>query len=278
MKKIFTLTLLLASVCCAMAQQNTNRPGWTYNTPKAGNNTYVYVVERGGGTTVNEAINNALLKVLRTTMMRIGAVVSWDEVNSSLQQGTDWGTVAMKYNIPVNKVCECVEQKTEKGYRVAVLCQVAKNGAVYPDFDEFTGCNDTKTYSNGMTVFKSAILPGLGQIGKGHKGKGYITMGGEVLFLSVATMSYIDAQKRLASIQNSVDSETTYCMQAKYKYDVSRIVNITCLSAAGVIYVYNLVRAYSLMPRYKDSGLTFAPTIIPTNDGFTSGLNLTFKF
>ena len=128
-----------------------------------------------------------------------------------------------------------------------------------------------------MAVFKSAILPGLGQIGKGYKLEGYITMGSEGLLLSVATGCYIAAQDDLAAILDTKTS-TTDCMEKKNNYDVLHIANITCLSAAGVIYVYNLVRAYSLMPRYKDSGLTFAPTIIPTNDGFTSGLNLTFKF
>lgn len=98
MKRTYSILVLL-TIAMTMAAQNADRPGWLTNKPTAGNSSYVYVVERGGGSTVNEAINNALLKVMRTTMMRIGAVVSWDEVNSSLQQGTDWGTVTMKYNI-----------------------------------------------------------------------------------------------------------------------------------------------------------------------------------
>lgn len=271
------LLLLAAGFACVAAAQNTERPGWTYNTPKAGNSTYVYVVERGGGTTVNEAINNALAKVLRTTMMRIGAVVSWDEVNNALQNGTDWGTVAMKYNIPVNKVCECVEQKTEKGYRVSVLCQVAKSGAVYPDFDEFTACNDTKKYSDGAALLKSAFIPGLGQMSKSRAGSGVLTLLGEVVLVGGAVGTYYLAQNQLVIMQ---DYNVTYgnYIAAKQSYETYRTANIVCLSAAGALYVYNLVRAYTMTPKYKSRSLSFAPAIMPVDDDLASGINLTVKF
>ena len=271
------LLLLAAGFACVSVAQNTERPGWTYNTPKAGNSTYVYVVERGGGTTVNEAINNALAKVLRTTMMRIGSVVSWDEVNNALQNGTDWGTVAMKYNIPVNKVCECVEQKTEKGYRVSVLCQVAKSGAVYPDFDEFTACNDTKKYSDGAALLKSVFIPGLGQMGKNHFNEGVLTLAGEVVLVGGAALSYSSAQKRLADIRDKSNSVETI-EWSKLRYDVSRTINMTCLSAAGALYVFNLIRAYTMTPKYKNNNLSFTPAVMPTKGGFSSGLTLTFNF
>ena len=277
MKKNILCLLFAAGFACIAAAQNTERPGWTYNTPKAGNSTYVYVVERGGGTTVNEAINNALAKVLRTTMMRIGAVVSWDEVNNALQNGTDWGTVAMKYNIPVNKVCECVEQKTEKGYRVSVLCQVAKSGAVYPDFDEFTACNDTKKYSDGAALLKSVFIPGLGQMGKNHFNEGVLTLAGEVVLVGGAALSYSSAQKRLADIRDKSNSVETI-EWSKSRYDVSRTINMTCLSAAGALYVFNLIRAYTMTPKYKNNNLSFTPAVMPTKGGFSSGLTLTFIF
>ena len=262
------LLLLAAGFASMLAAQNTERPGWTYNTPKAGNNTYVYVVERGSGTTVNEAVNNALLKVLRTSMMRIGAVVSWDEVNASLQQGTDWGAVAMKYNIPINKVCEYVEHKTEHGFLVAVLCQVAKSGAVYPDFDEFTACNDTKKYSDGAALLKSAFIPGLGQMGKQHVGSGVFTLVGEVA---------LAGHKKILPLQKLLDYGPEI-IDIEQKYETCRYVNIVCLSAAGALYVYNLVRAYSMAPKYKNSKLTLGPTLLPMDNGWNSGISLTFKF
>lgn len=267
--------LVLSIFNIAVAQDN--RPGWLDNRPKASNSTYTYVVERGSGVRVADAVNNAILKVMRTTMMRIGAVVSWDEVNSALQKGDDWGTVAMKYNIPINKVCEYVERKTEKGYVVAVLCQVATSGAVYPQFDEFTACTDTRTYSNGMALLKSAIIPGLGQMGKRHYGSGVFTLLGEVVFVGGAAGSYFMAQEELDKMRKHDVSFSAYT-SAKKNYETYRIVNYACIGAAGVLYVYNLIRAYTMTPKYKERTLSFAPTFIPSNEGMTPGVNLTFNF
>lgn len=272
------LSLLLFLLCLANAAVSQDAvPGWTKNTPKAGNSTYVYVVERGSGTTVGEAVNNALLKVMRTTMMRIGAVVSWDEVNSSLQNGADWGTVAMKYNIPVNKVCERVERKTDKGFVVAVLCQVAKSGAEYPNFDEFTACNEIKSYSNGGSLLKSAFIPGLGQMGKRHYGSGVFTLMGEMAFVGGAVGTYYLAQDELATMKK-INVKLNSYKTAKSNYEMYRMANISFISAAGVLYVYNLIRAYTMVPKYKNNRLSFVPTFMPTDEGVASGVNLTFKF
>lgn len=277
MKKTLSF-FLLAFLCLQVTiAQNNDRPGWIDNKPKASNSTYVYVIERGGGSTVNEAINNALLKVLRTTMMRIGAVVSWEEVNSSLQKGADWGTVAMKYNIPVNKVCEYVEQKTERGYRVVVLCQVAKSGAVYPEFDDFTACTDTKSYSDGAALLKSVFIPGLGQMGKNHTTEGVITLLGEVALVGGAVGTYYMAQQELTTMRDRDVSFEDY-QTAKSNYETYRHANIAFISSAGVLYVYNLIRAFTMTPKYKIRSLSFAPSIIPTDNGLASGFNLTFNF
>ena len=255
MKKILLLILSVCFFRMAMGQDN-NRPGWLNNKPKAGNSTYVYVVERGTGTTINDAVNNALLKVLRTTMMRIGAVVSWDEVNGALQQGSDWGAVAVKYNIPINKVCEYVERTTEHGFLVAVLCQVAKSGNEYPDFDDFSACGDTRSYRNGAALVKSALIPGLGQMGKRHYGSGIFTLFGEIVFSGGAVGSYYLAQEQL-TIMKDYNVTLNDFNEAKHMYETYRYVNIACLSAAGALYVYNLVSAYTMTPKYKNRSLSF---------------------
>lgn len=265
--------LMLGLFNLAMAQDN--RPGWLDNKPKAGNSSYVYVVERGGGRTVNEAVNNALLKVMRTTMMRIGAVVSWDEVNSAIQKGDDWGTVAVRYNIPINKVCEYVEQKTDRGYRVAVLCQVAKSGAVYPDFDDFTACGDTKSYNDVESAMKSALLPGLGQISKNHITEGYITMGGEAALLSAGVICYLLGKDQISKMQGD---RPYYFYRGANKYATYRTLNIAFLSAAAALYVFNIYCAYSITPNYRMNYVFLEPTLIKTDQSWTMGLGLTINF
>lgn len=275
MKKISLLLFALGLFNLVMAQDN--RPGWLENKPKASNSTYVYVVEHGGGRTVTEAANNALQKVMRTTMMRIKSSVGWDVVYSALQSGEDWSSVAMRYNIPVNKVCEYIEKKTDKGYIVAVLCQVAKSGAVYPEFDDFTACRDTRGYSDGGALLKSVFIPGWGQMSKRHYGSGIFTLLGEVVFIGGAVGTYYMAQQELATMQDHDVTLEAY-NGAKSNYDKWRMGNIACISAAGVLYVYNLIRAYTMTPKYKERSLSFAPAIIPTNEGLASGLNLTINF
>ena len=69
MKRTFFIVLSLLVACCAVAQQ---APQWTRTTPKAGNQTYLYVCEQGIGNSQQEALNIALSRVFQTTANRIG--------------------------------------------------------------------------------------------------------------------------------------------------------------------------------------------------------------
>lgn len=272
------ISIILLTLCCmgiAVAQTG-DRPGWTMQTPKAGNSTYMYVVERATGTTFQDATNNAILKVFRTTMMRIGSVVSWDEVNGAIQKGTDWGTVAMQYNIPINKVCDYSEKTKGDGYMVWILCQVAKSGAVYPDFEEFSSCRDTKTYNNGMAALKSAIIPGLGQMGKRRYGAGIFTLLGEVTLVGVAIGTYVSGQGYLSDM--SKETNPVLMNQQMDAYNNSITANIVFTAVAGALYVFNIVRAATMTPRYKKDQVAFAPTVMPVNQTYATGISLTFNF
>lgn len=276
-KRISIILLAFCSFGIAVAQTG-DRPGWTVQTPKAGNSTYMYVVERATGTTYQDATNNAILKVLRTTMMRIGAVVSWDEVNGAIQKGTDWGTVAMQYNIPINKVCDYSEKTKGDGYMVWILCQVAKSGAVYPDFDEFSSCRDTKTYNNGMAALKSAIVPGLGQMGKRRYGAGIATFAGEAVLVGLAIYRYNDANFHLSFIQKSAYLEVSEYMNLIDHYNSSRTAFYVFSSAAAVLYAYNVLRAATMTPKYKKDQIALVPALIPADNYLAAGVGLTFNF
>lgn len=269
------LLLFAFAVACTATAQVETRPAWTVITPEPGNNTYMFVVERATGNDYQSALNNALAKVFRTTMMRIGAVVSWDEVNAALQKGDDWGGVAMQYNIPVNKVCEYSE-KIDGGFVVWLLCQVAKSGAIPPEFDSFNGCRDTKNYSNGLAAIRSAVIPGLGQMGKRRYLSGILTLTGEVLLVGGAAYCYIGGM----NIANNAKKETDpiKIVSGVKGYNTYRTLYIACASAAGVLYVYNIVRAATMSPKYKDDRIVFVPSLMPVDQtmgmGFSFTLNL----
>ena len=170
-----------------------------------------------------------------------------------------------------------MEQKTERGYRVAVLCQVAKSGAEYPEFDDFTACADKKSYNDGAALLKSVFIPGWGQMSKRRYGSGILTLIGEVAFVGGAVGTYFLAQNELATMRDRDVSFANF-QSAKANYETYRYANIACFSAAGILYVYNLIRAYTMTPKYKTRSLSFTPSIMPTDYGLASGINLTFNF
>ena len=272
--KRFVFLLLLVATMTAAAQDD--RPGWLSNKPKAGNSTYLYVMERGSGRSVNEATTNAIIKVMRTTMMRLGGS-GYDEMVTLLQQGADWESVAMRYGVPINKVCEYVERRSDKGFLVAVLCQVAKSGNVYPEFDDFTGCGDTKSYNDMEAALKSALLPGLGQIGKNQKVEGIITMSAEAALITSAAVFYFIGETQLQEMYNTGISLNHFAEYAE-GYKTYRNTHITFVSAAAALYVFNIVRAYTMAPRYKTDGIVIAPALMPTDHSLAAGLGLTFNF
>lgn len=275
-RRILFLSLVLCLVQYVAAQSNV-RPEWVDRKPEAGNSTYIYVVERGGGKTVTAAVNDAMKKVMQTTMTRLGGV-GLNKVYEALQNGEDWADVAAQYSIPVNKVCQYVEAKYATGaYRVVVLCQVATKGNVAAVFDDYLDCNTPPKYNNGLAVLESALIPGLGQMSKRRYGSGFFTLLGEMAFVGGAVTTYSMAQQELEIMQKP-DVSFNKFSTARKNYDNYRTAHIACISAAAVLYVFNLVRAGTITPRYKTDKLSFTPEIIPVDDKMAAGINLTLKF
>lgn len=274
MNKRFFFNLILTLIGLTSFSQE--KPGWIYNKPVPENNSYLYVVESAMGLTELEARNQAFARVFQSTAMRIGQPINSDEINRAVQNGTDFNVISAQYNIPINKVCEFTE-KQPNGYRVYILCQVARAGNTIVDFDyEFNGCHDVKQYKNSTALLKSIFVPGLGQMGKHHTKEGVITLCGEAVLLGGGLATYYSAQNQLAIMKNANTSYTDY-MSARSKYNTMRTANTICYAAAAAVYVFNLYRAYSLRPIYNDS-FAFDPVLMPTDNSMAMGVSLTYKF
>lgn len=281
MKK--TVTILLMLVMALWAQSQEKLPGWISKPPKPGNSSYTYVVQHAGGRTQMEARNNALNEVYRTAIMQLGIRVDWEEIEKSLKEGNDWQSIALKYGIPVKRVCEATDKRentqTANPYIVYVLCQVSTDNSQYPKFDEFRGCNDTKSYSNAISLVESIFIPGLGQMTKHRGGHGTGVLLGELVFVGGGVTSYYFAKQELDKMK---DPNVTFAdfQAAKKNYKLFRIANIAAFSAAAALYVGNLFQAYFIKPKYKDNKrlLSFYPSIIPTEDDVAAGVGLTFNF
>lgn len=269
-RTVFIILLTMVSV----AAWGTKRlPSWMNELPKAGNSTIMYVREAGEGSTLTEAVNQAMLRVLQSTANRIGRQFDIQAVDEALAGGSDYQTLSRQYSIPINKVDQCERKLRDGTYRVWVLCQVATSGNVQPQWEELKGTGDDRP---GIALVKSMFVPGLGQIGKGHVAEGTITMVGDVALIGGAVGCYYMAKDKLNVMR---DPQVTYddFTAAQKSYNTLRTTSYILWGAAAGVYVFNLVRAVTAKPRRTDM-LTVAPSVMPTEDGFTPSLSLTFNF
>ena len=146
MKKILFLLLLAMSQMVICAQ---DVPQWVQKKPRPANDTYLYVVERGIGATEMEARNRAMGLVYRSTIERLSLGIDLSSINNVIANGSNYGDSSEAMNVPVNKVCEFIQQEANQ-YAVYVLCQVARYGNIQVSFTDFTHCN--QSFSNQVAM------------------------------------------------------------------------------------------------------------------------------
>ena len=139
MKKLLFLLLLAMSQMLMFAQEV---PQWITKKPRPANDTYLYVVERGVGATEMEARNRAMGLVYRSTIERLALPINLASINEAINNGSNYGEQSEAMNVPVNKVCEYIQQEATQ-YAVYVLCQVAQYGNIPTQFTAFTHCNQS---------------------------------------------------------------------------------------------------------------------------------------
>ena len=139
MKKLLFLLLMAMSQMVICAQEV---PQWVQKKPRPENDTYLYVVERGVGATEMEARNRAMGLVYRSTIERLSLGVDLSSINNAIANGSNYGDSSEAMNVPVNKVCEFIQQEANQ-YAVYVLCQVARYGNIEILFTDFTHCNQS---------------------------------------------------------------------------------------------------------------------------------------
>ena len=266
----FIFILLLANVAAWGAKR---LPPWMNELPRPGNSTYMYVREAGEGATLTEAHNQALLRVMQSTANRIGRPFDAQAVDKALAGGSDYQTLSSQYNIPINKVDQYDERLRDGTYRVWLLCQVAVSGNIQPQWEELRRYGEV---SNWTSLVKSAVVPGLGQMGKGYYAEGWLTLTGELLFVGGGAYSYYTAQQQLEVMRNAATPYADW-HAAQNKYNTFRTASYIAWGSAAVLYLFNLYRAYSMQPR-RTTGLALAPSVMPTGRGFTPSLSLTLNF
>lgn len=247
-------------------------PSWLTTLPKAGNETYMYVREAGEGATYNDAFNQAVARVFQSTANRIGQPFDGQKINNALQSGTTIEYISRQYNIPINKVDDYEVILKDGSHRVFVLCQVAVAGNIQPQWDIYRPEGDI---SNSTALFRS-LIPGLGQIGKGYTGEGVVTLLGEVALVGGGLGCYFMAQDRLHTMN---DYTTTYndFDAARKSYRTLQTTSYICWGAAGALYIYNLIRSYTMKPK-SFSAVVWEPSLISVPNSVAPSLSLTLSY
>ena len=272
MKKQIVLIFVFALIGLVSFAQD--KPGWIYNKPTPANNTYLYDVEWGEGRTAKEAENDAFSKVFRYTAMQIGQPFESSGIDNALQNGIEYSVIARQYNIPINKVCEYSE-KSGGGYKVYILCQVAKSALVTAQWSDFRGCD--RQGIDGMAVLKSALLPGLGQSHKGQTAKGVCFLAGEALCVGGSFV----AQSQRHTYINKMNSTNN---AAQKKFYADRANTFTTVRNIGIgtavaVYVWNVLDAIiskSNHPYASSYGNHVQLTPVITDE--TAALSLSINF
>ncbi len=294
-KRIFLLSLVSFFSLCAFSMRKPEfRPDWVFSAPKPENATYLYTVDHGEGATKREAINQALARVFQSTANRIGSVISTADIAKAINEGTSYEVLAQSMRIPVNKVCEFPKQNKDDSWTVYILCQVAKNAYVTPDFEPCTHCTEHSFYdkrleeyenfvkdsinqientakmlrkkSNARAIAASTFIPGVGQMLKGQGGAGFGFLFGELVLFGGGTACYFIADKQNNLMMQRDISYDDY-IKAKNLKKTYNIAMYCCFGAGAALHIVNMCHAYMCADKKLTKTLSaFEPTIIPINE------------
>lgn len=228
------------------------KPQWMHTLPKASNTSFVFVRETGEAHTLKDARNEALNNVLQDAGFESGVSVetnmsSKDEEHISYLN--DNKTYKLESDFVVNSTIKGKPVELQ-GVKVDEYWERDKNGmyhltALYarsqpnlkPVFDNI---RPTTNYG-AQGLWRSAIVPGWGQMYKGSNLKGGIILGG--------TAACIGAIVFTECMRNSYNSKinTTHNANLKLSYANKRSNYATgrniCIGALGALYVYNIIDA-----------------------------------
>ncbi len=247
-KIVFSAFLFLFSFSMLLGEI---RPEWVGNTPKAGNDSYVFIEVTSYGSDLAGAKIEALKKlasdqqlkksvrisVNRDKSRHIGQNFKNEKFRESIQDQTevDVNISGDVYTLQANEVDSWSTQVPNGMVELHTLYQVAV--APNPTFDE--------TYYStkyGSAAVVRSLIPGWGQIYKGSKAKGWTIIGAEVA--AIGGIIYTENQRSTYESKVNTRGITTNQLKTyKNKMDNFETARNVCIGAAAAIYIYNLVDA-----------------------------------
>lgn len=228
------------------------RPQWMHKLPVPSNLSFVYVVEKADGRTLEEAREACLLRLAdnRQLMNTVHATAERDMeeevrqrfVNGRLQERIDnRSTVRVKVRggeveLTANRLDEYWEYAPIGGewrYVCYTFYAVASSG-LPPVFDDVTFST-----RYGMRGFARSLVPGWGQMYKGSTAKGLCILGGEVVLAGAV----IATESLRASYRKKMREQPRFFQKYNTKADNWANARNVCIGAMAAVYAYNLIDA-----------------------------------
>lgn len=252
---LLVCTLLSLTTATAFAQKKVSDripPAWLRNPPVASNNTFRYTTVYAVGETIDEARQKCLSELLAGTGLKNGmAVVSGNKSREILSQSWENGKLTERldyksttetsssgdeFRIHIQDIDEYWTRTANGQYQITKL--FAESGInMIPDFDEVY-----LTHKYGARgLWRSAIVPGWGQMHKGSYAKGGIIMGCTVGLTAGIIVSNSIMTDNLSKAAHASSGMAVKQYQANIN-NASLSRNL-CIGGLAALYIYNLIDA-----------------------------------
>lgn len=280
------LSLLVSILLCipAIASEKSDgtQPKWMHHLPVPSNSSFIYVTETAVEPTLNKARQECFTSLLQGAGFEKGVYVQSDYVTTESEhsvvingKSNDITESHFVVNSTVKgkevslqgvKIDEYWERRDDGKYFLTTLYARSQLDRT-PNFDDVT--LTTKYGVNGF--WRSAIVPGWGQLYKGSTLKGGLIIGGTVAFIGGIIYTENMRQDYMNKIKktHNTDNIRTYKTRAD-NFAMGRNICIVGLSA---LYVYNIVDAIvapgarRIVTKKNSNGRGYSLTPAPTADG-----------
>lgn len=251
-KIVLLLCVVMAFVCFAEEKSDNIMPRWMHVMPQQSNSSFLYTLKSGTGNTLEEARKECLGNLLEEAGLSKGLSVTSDYTSSRSKhtekrnnQSYNESTREFQINTTVKgkevqlqgvQIDEYWEKRNDGKYYLTTLYARSQVDGT-PNFD------DVKlTTKYGIEdMWRSAIVPGWGQLYKGSTLKGGLIMGGTVA--CIGAIIYTDCTR--ASFNSKI--QKTHDAKLKLHYADQRTAYTTgrniCIGALCALYIYNIVDA-----------------------------------
>lgn len=265
------------------------KPDWlVHEMPKPSNSSYHFLKTEGIKSNLEEAREECLSQVAHniTRGAKIFSVSETKKKSNSTRNEYGFNeNVETEYTLSytiksdtvnalfrkIDEYWEVIASGSAIVYRCYTLYAIAEN----PEPVTFDQISSSYKYG-GDALWRSALVPGFGQIYKGHKVKGISMMTGEALLIGgiIFCESRRSDYQRKSKETLNIDKVKNYLDNAD-NYATYRNV---CIGAAAALYVYNVIDAVVTDGRKRTSVKPGSIYIMPSVADNFSGISLNMNF